>query len=169
MKTISINLYNINELSEDAQEKARRAWADDEDYSFLEDDILYRLNELLTENKITSIGEPQVNYSLSYCQGDGAMFYGTYQWGTWDVKIEHSGRYYHSYSKNIDIYQSNDDSIEAEKHTYDKFEAIYQSICKELARYGYDCINEHDGMENFKELCDSNDDLFTKDGEKYDG
>ena len=167
MKTKTINLYSFDELSKEAQEKARVEYntSKDQDNYLLTEFLEERLQDLLKENKIKS-DNVKIMYSLSYCQGDGVMFSGNFNWGTWKVDIKHSGHYYHSNSKDIEMYQVDDESIYPEQHTLDKFEKIYQSICKELEKYGYDIIETEDSMENFKENCEANDFLFTIDGVK---
>lgn len=167
MKTKTINLYSFNELSKEAQEKARAEWASKNDYPFLNEWMTERLKDLLAEHKIKS-DDMKVYYSLSYCQGDGAMFTGEFIWKKYTIFITHSGHYHHSNSKSIEIHETNNLGIDIgddyEPKVYADFEKIYQKICKELERYGYDLIETEDSMENFKEMCDANDYFFTMDG-----
>lgn len=162
MITKTINLYEFDELSKEAQQKAIKYFRDTEEYIFLSDDMQYRLDELIPENGI--IGKAKVFYSLSYSQGDGAMFEGNFTWGTWTVKIKHSGRYYHYNSKEIEIYQSDDDCVIAEKYTWEKFNDLYVDICKELARYGYDVMESATSDENIIENIKANGYTFTEKG-----
>ena len=170
MKTKTINIYELSELGEKEKAIAHQNWRQEQDYSFLKDDLTYKLNELLKDNKIKIVGDTKVFYSLSYCQGDGAMFEGEFEWKKYTVYIKQSGRYYHSNAKMIEIHETNNLGIDIgddyEPKVYTEFEKIYQKICKELERYGYDCMETNDSFENFKEECESNDVEFLLDGTK---
>jgi len=163
MKIKEIQVYTIDELTPEAQEKARQNYIADEDYPFLEEDMNYKLDELLKEEGITS-DKTKVYYSLSCCQGDGAMFEGYLKWKNYTVNIKHSGHYYHSNSKTLEILEDTEEQAEADKTIYDLFEVVYYRICKELERYGYDVIETNDSMENFMENCRANDYTFTLSG-----
>lgn len=182
MKTIQkeYTLYTFDELSQEAKDKARQKHNENNDYYFLEDCMNERLHELLQENFIKDMNDTskagtkptQVQYSLSYCQGDGAMFTGDFilkdyinknkDGGNYIAHIKHSGRYYHSNSKTIDIRDEEDN--EAPKEIYDAFEVTYQKICKELERYGYNFIEYEDSEESFRENCEANEYTFLSDG-----
>lgn len=172
MKTKTIELYTYDELTPEAKKKALKDYRENNDYAFLSEYLNERLHELLEENGIKDTNDTSkagttptpVRYSLSYSQGDGAMFEGQFEWGTWHVSIKHLGRYSHSNSKEIDMYQIEDDSIYPEQHTIDKFEAIYQSICKTLEEDGYSYIEYEDSEENFIEMCNTNEDTFLSTG-----
>jgi len=99
MITKTINLYTIDELKKDAQRKAIDNWNANDDLFFMRSDMQLKLKELLADYKIE--GDGKVWYSLSYSQGDGAMFDGLFVWKGYNVKITHVGRYYHFNSKNI--------------------------------------------------------------------
>lgn len=168
MKTKTINLYSLDELSKEAQEQAHAEWIKNNDYSFLNDCLAELLHELLEENNIKDLSttSTQVLYSLSNNQGDGAMFQGSFQWEEQTISIEHSGRYYHSYSKEITF----DDFVGEDKENEEeiiagKFETIYQSICKKLEKYGYDWIECEDSFESFQSACEANDYTFLSTGE----
>lgn len=67
MKTVSVNydVFQYNELSDEAKEVAKRWWLDGQDsYGFTED-VKEDLYNLFGENNL------DVQYQLSYCQGDG--------------------------------------------------------------------------------------------------
>lgn len=167
MKTITntYNVYTIQELSKEAQEKAHQQWIDNEDYDFLEDDLTYHANELLKENNIQVNNDITVYYSLSNCQGDGVMFEGNFDFKGRNITVKHSGRYYHYNSKDITFndFVGEDKETEEEKIA-EEFNTLYVSICKELERYGYDCMDTQNSFENFVESCDANEYTFTIDG-----
>ena len=167
--TKEYTLFTFDELSQEAKDKARTNFNADNDYMFLEGHITNLLGEQLDEYKITKTTDPKVYYSLSHCQGDGAMFEGTFSWNDYIVKIKHSGHYYHSNSKNIEIYDTADtgEEVSAGEEVYKTFEAIYKKICKYLEQQGYDFIEYEDSEENFQRLCEANEYTFLKDGTMF--
>lgn len=163
MKTITktYDLYEYKELSAGAKERALKDYNDSTvEYPFLEEDIKETCKGLLTNNGIE--GDPKVSYSLSWCQGDGAMFYGSFIWKDYNVYITHTGRYSHSNSKNIVITDKHGEILSTKAHM--DFETIYQSICKELEKVGYKHIEHEQSEENFKDICGLNGYTFTSDG-----
>ena len=164
METITkeYKVYTIDELSKEAKEKARQAFYEDDNFDFLLDDMYYKLDELLKENKITYNDTPKIYYSLSYCQGDGAMFEGTFFWKKYVINIKQSGHYYHYNSKEIDI--MDEDTGDINNKDDKKFNDIYVSICKQMEKYGYDCIETYQSEENFIDMCKANDYNFLESG-----
>lgn len=177
MKTITkkIEVYSFEELDEKAKANALKEETDDvmaNGLWFLDDDLNERLHELLIENSIQDLNDTskpntkptKVYYSLDYCQGDGCMFEGNFIWNGLNVTIKHSGNYYHSNSKTIEIESPiEEDTKKAEK----EFENIYQSICKTLERYGYDTIEYASSEERAIENFIDNEATFLKSGERY--
>lgn len=170
MKTKTITLYNFNELTKEAQEKAHQDWIASNDYPFLSDCMNEWLHELLEENKTKDLNDTSkpntkptpVFYSLSYSQGDGVMFEGHFEWKKYQVIIKHSGHYYHSNSKTIEITYGDDN--EATEKVYAEFEKIYQSICEELETRGYNQVEYEDSLEVFEETCQANEYTFLSTG-----
>ena len=71
MKTKTINLYKFEELTEEQQEKVLdkyRYFNDDTFECYVEDE--YSMGEIWESGFLNA----QPNYSLNYCQGDGACF-----------------------------------------------------------------------------------------------
>jgi hypothetical protein len=72
MKTKTINLYQFNELTEEQQAKVL------EKHRYFNEDITCNLIEYddIHIEKLKELGfiNPDISYSLSYCQGDGASF-----------------------------------------------------------------------------------------------
>lgn len=163
MKTKTINLYSLDELSKEAQEKAHQEWIENDDMPFLSEDMTEYLKELLKENNLTYDEVPKVYYSLSYCQGDGAMFEGTVYYGAITARIKHSGHYYHYNSKELDLTMTRTGN-EAPESSYLKFNNIYVDICEQLAKYGYAEIEDKQSFEYFKDICEANDYTFTSKG-----
>lgn len=154
MKTITkvYNLYTINELSKEAQEKAHTEWTKGNDYPFMSDCMNEQLHELLEEKGITDTNDTskpgtkptQVFYSLTYCQGDGAMFEGDFIYKGYNVHVKHSGHYYHSNSKDITITDNEGNDIDGQ--VYEDFDALYKEICDELEEYGYKFMEYEDSI-----------------------
>ncbi|KKN04365.1 hypothetical protein LCGC14_1098120 [marine sediment metagenome] len=163
MRTVKTKVYSIDELSKEAKEKAIKDWIETDELEFLSEDLSYKLEELLKEHKIE--GDAKIYYSLSYCQGDGAMFEGSFEWKGYEVEIEHNGHYYHYNSKMIGISDNNgkDVSEKIEK----EFNNLYVKICKELEEYGYDCIGTSQEDESVVDAMKASDHEFTEDGEMY--
>lgn len=176
MKTKTITLYSFDELSKEAQEKAHQEWIESNDYYFLSECTDEWLHELLVENKVTDLNDTskpgtkptKVMYSLSNSQGDGAMFEGEFHWKKYTIYIKHSGHYYHSNSKTIEIHETDNLDIDIgddyEPKVYAEFESIYQSICKTLEQKGYDFIDYENSLESFKEACEANEYTFLSTG-----
>lgn len=182
MKTITYNVYSFDELSKEAQEKAREKWAQNNDYYFLSDYLNEKLHELLIENNIKDLNNTskagtkttQVFYSLSYSQGDGCMFEGdfvfTYKGSKYIVNVKHSGHYYHYNSKNFTIYDEEGEELDSMEEckeiseVEEAFNIVYKKICKDLEQIGYNFIEYEDSMEAFQQSCEANDYTFTKDG-----
>lgn len=165
MKTKTITLYNYEELSKEAQERAREDYNTINEYPSLSNDMRERLSTLLDDNGIESQSQANVLYSLSYCQGDGAMFEGTFIWKGYSVTVEQSGHYYHFNSKIITW----NDFVGEEQETKENkiaedFDVIYIKICKELAQYGYEIIKYEDSEESFIDTCEANGYTFLENG-----
>lgn len=168
MKTKEITLYEYSELSPQAKKKAldyhREHGFDTYDLQVHLDNLI---SDLLEKHKIKPAEGTyaKIYYSLSNSQGDGAMFEGTFDWKNYTVKIKQSGHYYHSNSKVIEIVGENEhgtyDAPEADENA---FEAIYQSICKELEKVGYEHIEDMESESYFIELCNANEWTFREDG-----
>lgn len=72
MKTVAIeyNVYKYNELSDDAKEKVREWYLEGQEPFVFTEDCKEDLRNLFGRNNL------DVQYSLSYCQGDGFNIYG---------------------------------------------------------------------------------------------
>lgn len=171
MKTKTIELYEYSELSPEAQKKALSQWREGNDYFFLEYELQEKLHELLGEHGIKDTNDTSkpgtkptpVYYSLSYCQGDGAMFEGVFEWNGYTVTVKHSGQYYHYNSKDIDMVDEEGNEPETNE-PLKSFNELYVSICKELEHQGYAFMEYEDSEEMFVEACEANEYTFTIDG-----
>jgi hypothetical protein len=179
MKTITktTKLYNIHELTEEAQEKAYQEWRGDESEHYYDSEIVKDvlkdyLAEMLKEYGIEGDVD-NIFFSLSHCQGDGVMFEGTFVHDGYTFKVVHSGHYHHYNSKTIDIDLDSCDvkkygKLEAEKREYD-FDELYVAICKKLEKTGYSKFESLTSRERFEDESESNDVFFTEDGTRWNG
>lgn len=73
MRTVSVEykVYKYNELSEDAKQKAREWYLEGREPFIFTEDCENDLYNLFGKNNL------KVQYSLSYCQGDGFNIYGS--------------------------------------------------------------------------------------------
>lgn len=177
MKTKTIKLYEYSELEPKAKEKALAHYrANDFDSYGLQVHLDNEIGELLAKHGITPLRDlkgyeskyVKVYFSLAHCQGDGVMFEGVFsfptatekeggQWKRYEVTVKHSGRYYHSNSKTVEVEHDNE-AVEKE------FEEVYQIICKELEKSGYAYIEDMESEEAFIEYCNANEVTFREDG-----
>lgn len=193
MKTIELNLYSFNELSESAKEKAISKWYEKEDYPFLSEDIRNYIAEKLDTEKV--ISEIELNYSLSYSQGDGLSFKCDFDFEKWlekydfqefkkraileqfSVKINaNNGRYCYAHKDCVNMeyctyksYFSTDlSNLESlADSVLSDITDYYLSICKEAQKYGYSVIEYRMNNTEFSDLCEVNDYLFYENGNMY--
>lgn len=163
METITktYKVYKIDELTEKAQEKARKQYNDDIEYPFLQANLRENIHEELKEAGYTELSTIIFLYSLSHCQGDGLMFEGTIadkKGNTYTIK--HSGHYYHERSTTIEARNKKGDYLDHTKWN----ESFYVPLCNKIAQRGYDEIEWLTSMENFIETCEANEYVFLEDG-----
>jgi hypothetical protein len=109
-----------------------------------------------------------VRYSLSYSQGDGFMFLGTfYDTAGCPIAVKHEGRYYHKYSREIiqkKCGEYGDDDAPYGGPAGEEFKQMYEDICDEMEIIGYEHIDESESAEAFGEQCEANGWTFEEDG-----
>ena len=173
MKQKTIQLYDFEELSDEAKERALNDYNENNDYLFLEDYLNEYLNELLEEAEIKT-DNSKLFYSLGYCQGDGICFEGNFEYKGFNISVGHQGNYYHKNSVFIEVENPNDDEDDDLKTDLSeiltdeieaKFQAIYNEICDKIEKAGYEEIEYNQSEENFKELCEANEYTFRATGE----
>ena len=163
LQTDRYNVYKFDELSDEVQKKVLDNFRDNEDLPFLSEDLSEYLLEIIKDNKITYKEIPELFYSLSYCQGDGAMFEGTVYWKSYTAKIKQNGLYYHYNSKNIELFSTKTDKETSDK-VYQQFNDLYVAICKKIEKYGYEQIEYASSDVVIKENIDANEYEFTENG-----
>lgn len=165
MKTIQIELFNYEELSDEAKERALADRNENHDDPLLQSHMINLLAEELDERGI-KYGYPNkdldVRYSLSHSQGDGFMFEGTLTLNGRDVTItHHDPHYYHSRTANFDYGEDEDGPSEADREAFEK---QYREICSVLEEKGYSEIEYQRSAECFAEECEANEYTFEKSG-----
>jgi hypothetical protein len=168
MKTKTINLYKYEELNEKAKEKALNDFRnnEDNDFSFLEEDLKEFLKSLLEENKIIYNDSLKSYYSLSYSQGDGFCFIGDFKFKGYNIKITHNFRYYHNRSTDIILYdEKGNEDFQGYEDLENEFKNIYYSICQKCEKIGYNIMEEENSEEYIKDYFNSNDITFRENGE----
>ena len=157
MKTTQINLYEFDELSEDAKSKALNNHNENNDYYFLEENLNEYLRQLLEDNGIK--GDAKLYYNLSYSQGDGVNFEGNFEYKNIYFDISQEGRCIEAQFDEDD--ELKNDLIEVIEQD---FKEIYATICDSVKKIGYSEIEYEQSEENFKELCECNEYTFEIDG-----
>lgn len=158
MKTIEIKLYDFNELSEKAKEKAKAQWYECEDYPFLEDDLIESCQEYLRQAKV-KFQDIAVLYSLGYSQGDGLCFTGTISKGKNSLVLTHNYRYYFATSVTMTFYKNGEEVDENEE-----LKNIYLDTCRQLEKEGYDILEYRMDDDEFSEHCEVNGYTFEENG-----
>lgn len=177
MKTITkkYKVFTFDELSQEAKDKAREDFNEFEDFPFLEDDLREYIHEELEEAGYKEVGENttahhsiEVYYSLSYSQGDGLMFEGTFEDKDGNYfTTKQSGHYYHSGCTSITGTDQEGNEIYDDNEAFIKFKEVYEKICDTVEKRGYDEIEYQRSEEAFAETCEANDYHFLEDGTMF--
>jgi len=157
-----------------------------DEFDYLELDLTELLKAKLEEKGLKYGEDLKVYFDLSYSQGSGFCFMGNITTKNAFFKIEHSGNYYHYNSKSIElinliiknkeIYQDEFNKKQEEKAIKEEedFNIIYTEICKEMAKIGYQIIEEREqenvlkmGFIDFLTENNLNYDTFDYDFEDY--
>jgi hypothetical protein len=146
MRDYTLRLYSFDELDEMGKEKAieemqnrLHEWIGEEE---LTDFLTYKLEEEISDRQ-----ELEINYSLSYCQGDGVALYGRIyrEQGptlTWPDRVAYvdllrtsiSNRYSHWNSFNVEASDEADEPVDLAGTV---IEQQLRDLCKDLERAGY--------------------------------
>lgn len=174
MKTKQINLYEYDELSDEAQRKALEDFVEHNDYYFLEESLSEYLNQLLEENKV-KVFDKKVFYSLGNCQGDGLGFEGNFEFKGININVKHdNGHYYHKNSFNIEVEEVEEDNDDLRTDTLEvlregieeDFKELYNNLCDIVEKSGYSEIEHENSEDAFKEYCENNEAFFKENGER---
>lgn len=169
MRTVEHNLYQFDELSDSAKERAREWYRTTLDYEWW--DCIY--DDAKEFGKILGIDISEIYFSGFWSQGDGAQFTGEYEYRKGASKeirsytndeelhriaddlqeiqrrnfysitasVYHSGHYYHEYCTTINVYDSRevDASIDTEESIQELMRDYMRWIYRALERE-YDFI-----------------------------
>lgn len=165
MKTITktFNIYEFDELPAVIQEELIRKeeeYIRQTDVEVCLEEEMSNLAELLLEE---NFGEKaifkNVHYSLSYCQGDGAMIEFDLNYCGKNVEIRHDPYCHYYHERSFEIISDN----LTEKQENNLKEKIIQ-INKQLTKYGYQYIEEDRTEEAIEKLKEC---MFYENGEIY--
>jgi hypothetical protein len=188
MKTIQI--YNFNELSQEAKDYAINQCKDkfETDLDFYYDNCIEAIKEK------GFFGNIKLQYSLSYCQGDGVSFsceyfdtkrlnkifeniLGQRKQKTIDLIINNcyfnlvgnTGRYCYAHINDLEfIFDDNINApniIEVVKKVENELKSIYIDLCKKLETDGYNEIEHQLSYEYIADLLEVNDYEFLENGQ----
>lgn len=186
MQTITINTYNITELTGTAQQRAKDLICERIEDWFL-DVIKDEINNYYIPDFIHNKGfdADNVYYALSYSQGDGAMFEGRVnditkftnnkraikvinEYGVY-AKFTHKGRYYHekSYDFTLDFPELKPTQYRL-KEEFEKIEQniidVYEETCNEIYKQLRDHHLELTSEANIIKLAEGNGYQFNEEG-----
>lgn len=170
-------VFSFEELSQEAKDKARESFNEDMDYPWLTDDIREYIHEGIEEAGYKVVGvatseNPAINpfYSLSYSQGDGVMFEGTFEDKDGNYfTTKQSGNYYHSGCTSITGTDQEGNEIYDDNEAFVKFKEVYEKICDEVEKRGYNEIEYQESEEAFAETCEANEFTFLESGTIFNG
>lgn len=165
MRTETIEVFQFEELSKEAKQKAIEWYRNGNEMEFMPEAMQEYAEQLLEESNFYDFEGFKVYYSLAYCQGDGAqvIFDGRYK--DYYVKVKSNDRYSHKYATSIDIYD--EEQEDAPEDVYESFKEEYYALCDKIERYGYDYIDHENEDENIAETIIANEYEFTSDGNRY--
>jgi hypothetical protein len=150
VKTIEVNLFEYSELSKESQEKALANYYLENPIEF-SNELYEFILEKLEENNIgiRTIGnEKDFKFycSLSYCQGDGLCFIGSFYFKNNSnviYTLKHEGQYF--YATSVSFYVLNWNNNKEAYFDFSeggKFNKIYLDICKQAEKFGYELLEE---------------------------
>lgn len=191
MKTKTINIYSFSELSQEAQEKAIEYFRDckqnDGDLlMFFSDDVTEQLKE-------KGWNDVKLQYSLSYCQGDGLSFSGKlnlkyflekeYSHKLPKYKINalceyiysvyskgNTGHYCFASENQIEYNENYQDNIERKnldklwQDVLSEIKTSYMALCRKFEKQGYNEIDYQLSDECIKEDIEANEYEFLENG-----
>ena len=187
MKTKTITVYEFKDLDKEARDYAKSKYYEFEDYSFL----TYDLTESL-KDKAPYWKDINLQYSLSYSQGDGLSFSGELdidlflktkmpQIKRMKVMKEfiykiystgNRGHYTYASRNDVDIdfnYQTGKEYKRLEKQAFYILDAVrddYLALCKKLEKEGYEILEYRMDDDEFQEHCEANNYEFDVNGKR---
>ena len=162
-ETKEVKIYQFNELSEEVQEKVYSNYRESNEFYHLSMLLKDELDYFMAKTDIKAVGDTEVLYSLSYCQGDGAMFTGKFEYNNIFITVTPSGHYYHEYMANFHF---EDETGEEVEDNYE-FINIYRDLCIKVKNSGYADIEHQNSEESIRDVISGNEYEFLADGTIY--
>lgn len=191
MKNVQIKLYSINELSKEIKEKVIEKFKNnfDIDLDFFNYDVIEDL-------KSKGWNDVKLQYSLSYCQGDGLSFSGKLdlKWfleNIYSKKLTkfkiwalneyiykviskgNTGHYSYSHKNQIEFehnYPYERKHIEKLlENVLDEVKDYYVKLCNEYEKQGYNEIDYQLSNEYITEFLENNEYEFFENGQVFNG
>lgn len=192
MRTQEIKLFDINELSEEAQSKAVEYLQGQNYFGADEREISEQFEEKLKEYGLPA---DNIEWSLGYCQGDGVAFYGDIdvekllkaigEYGKYGylvrrytpdiVLTRNSYGYHYSHYNTMDIVEGvagleiRETDRTKWKELTDLIELRVRSVSRELEKKGYEIIEAHGEKDHIIEHAEINEMEFREDGRLWAG
>jgi hypothetical protein len=196
MKTITTTVYNFDELSDKAKEKARE-WYRDGGFDYEWYDGVF--DDAKTIGKLIGIDIKDIHFSGFWSQGDGACFEGTYSYAKNSVKaikeyapkdtelhrivreladiqrkyfyqiyvaVKHSGHYYHSRSTEIEVELNDFDYQNAPTKVHDIITELLRDFMNWIYRQLETEYEYLNSDEQVDETIKANEYTFDKDGNR---
>lgn len=167
--TKKYQLYEFNELDKEIQEELIKEEAEKQAVYFCD----YELQELMIEEAKELLQKyfggkatyKQVYYDLSYCQGSGAMIEFDLNYYKNNFEVKQYGHHYHERAftvVNKNWYK------ELSPKVIDKLHDKIVNMNKELAKYGYNLIEDENYFKNIaKEYLLENNENYLKNGKIF--
>lgn len=182
-------VYNLEDLDEAAQEKAHEAWANEiYECGWVSESINDTFHYYLEERGMPT---DDLEWSLSWSQGDGVAFYGTidiekylrftkqwskfsHLWRSFDISASssrnswaHHYSHYNTMTVDLEPYYDKDPTEKQAaliKELDDLLSEAVKDISHELEKMGYAEIEYQTSFEAFKDSCEANEYEFTEEG-----
>lgn len=165
MKTITktFDIYEFDELPQDIRQKVIEKEAENireaDIEDFLKEEMEFLATQLLEENFEEKAVFQGVYYSLSYCQGDGAMIEFDLNYCGKNVEIRHNPYCHYYHERSFEIISDN-----LTENQENRLKEKIIKINKQLADYGYQFIEEDRTEQAIEQLKDC---MFYENGDIY--
>lgn len=190
--TVTKTVFTLDELSDTARQNALAKMTDlmyeyvqcDEITEYLNGELLTMLTGecvgYISSKELTKRVGLQIEWSLSYSQGDGVAIYGTLnsddapnlEWGNGTTatltRNSLSNHYSHEHCINVSVFRYDEDGYEIDSDCpeNEQFADQIRDICRQLAQYGYDqikALTSEEAIHGYLEGGDAR--RFTENGE----
>lgn len=158
MREITQKVYEFHELDKDIQEKLIEKEREYQKESYCEDFLEYDMTEkakkLLQKYFKQKAVFSGINYSLSYCQGDGAMIEFEVEYYGRLIYVKHDNYCHYYHERSFCLEYANYDYLTDNQEKQLK-EKIY-NMNYELMKYGYELIEQEYSEDDIIEILSEN-------------